>query len=241
MLASTQARMRAAVHALAARLIEDVKSPESSQRRGDRSQQLFPNGFVSDIRLLGFRFSLFGHTRCGRHFRGREAAALTHQPTATAGGWQKEKVHRDQFRCAPLTGVPHSHACAGELSADDREPHTPAIAGNGPGCRRDGRVLKPQFLQASCRAQDIALSPGTSREDATLRLSFKPGRSRRPHKIGDRRDREDADSGIKAYTSTIHVNTAMRLAPHLQQFPGGLSSALVHRAGWNQPEDSGQG
>ncbi len=52
----------------------------------------------------------------------------------------------------------------------------PAIAGNGPGCRRDGRVLKPQFLQASCRAQDIALSPGTSREDATLRLSFKPGR-----------------------------------------------------------------
>lgn len=98
LLASTQARMRAAVHALATKqnsasqgaaqhrpgkgartlraLIEDVKSPESSQRRGDRSQQLFPNSFVNDIRLLGFRFSLLGHTRCGRHFRGREAAAL---------------------------------------------------------------------------------------------------------------------------------------------------------------------
>lgn len=39
----------------------------------------------------------------------------------------------------------------------------------------------------------------------------KPGLSRRPHKTGDRRDREDADYSINDYTSTIHVNVAGRL------------------------------
>ncbi|WP_155276700.1 hypothetical protein [Rhodococcus globerulus] len=36
-------------------------------------------------------------------------------------------MHRDQVRCALLTGAPHSHASAGELSADGRESPTRAL------------------------------------------------------------------------------------------------------------------
>ena len=46
----------------------------------------------------------------GGIFAGVRLPRLTHQPTATAGRWQKEKVRRDQARCALLTGAPHSHA-----------------------------------------------------------------------------------------------------------------------------------
>ena len=57
-------------------------------------------------------------------------------------------------------------------------------------------------------AGDITSSQGTSRTHVDLLM--KPSRSRRPHTTGDRRDREDADYDINAYTSTIHVNITGR-------------------------------
>jgi len=51
--------------------------------------------FVRDIRLLGFRFSLFGIQGVGGVFAGVRLPRLTHLPTATAGRWSKEKAHRD--------------------------------------------------------------------------------------------------------------------------------------------------
>lgn len=95
--ASTHAWVRAAVHALASKTEFSVPESTAAPRRNgdvhadgdDRGCEKAPRfaasrrqipaaisaSFVRDIRLLGFRFSLFRHTRCGRRFRGREAAA----------------------------------------------------------------------------------------------------------------------------------------------------------------------
>lgn len=177
LLASTRAWMRAAAHALAARqnsasqgaaqhragkgsctlraLIKDVKAPRVCSVVAADPSNCYQQ-FRQRHSLVGFRFSLLGHTRCGRHFRGREAAALDPPTDRYGRKVTEEKVHRDQVRCALLTGAPHSHACAGELSADGPEP-PPSHAGHGPGCRRDGHILKPGSLQTSC--QDAGHSP----------------------------------------------------------------------------------
>ena len=76
-------------------LIEDVKRPRDSQRRGDRSQQLFPPVSSAIFACWDSGFHCFGIQDVGSVFAGVRLPRLTHLPTVTAGRWSKEKAHRD--------------------------------------------------------------------------------------------------------------------------------------------------
>ncbi|GAA3134043.1 hypothetical protein GCM10020255_008580 [Rhodococcus baikonurensis] len=73
-------------------LIEDVKKPREFAASRRQILAVISASFVRDIRLLGFRFSLFDIQGVGGVFAGVRLPRLTHPPTATAGRWSKGRL-----------------------------------------------------------------------------------------------------------------------------------------------------